>query len=137
MPIAPTASDATPTAGERAEVSEYLTQGLLPTSQTYGPCDKSSARSDTTSDDTPTGATARVLERDNLLHMHLPDVRYIARRIHEQLPRHVPFDDLVHDGVVGLIDAADKFDPLKRVQFRTYAKFRIRGAILDSLREMD
>jgi RNA polymerase sigma factor for flagellar operon FliA len=67
----------------------------------------------------------------------LPQVRYIARRIHERLPRHVPFEDLVHAGVIGLIDALQKFDPGKHVQFGSYAKFRIRGAILDSLREMD
>jgi RNA polymerase sigma factor for flagellar operon FliA len=67
----------------------------------------------------------------------LPQVRYIARRIHERLPRHVPFEDLVHAGVVGLIDALNKFDESKHVQFRSYAKFRIRGAILDSLRELD
>jgi RNA polymerase sigma factor for flagellar operon FliA len=64
-------------------------------------------------------------------------VRYIARRIHGRLPLHVPLEDLVHAGVVGLIDAVDKFDPLKRVQLKSYAKFRIRGAILDSLRAND
>ena len=61
----------------------------------------------------------------------------LARRIHERLPRHVPLEDLVHAGVVGLIDALNKFDSSKHVQFGSYAKFRIRGAILDSLREMD
>src|SRR5215813_5923054 len=76
-------------------------------------------------------------ERENLLLEQLPQVRYIARRIHERLPRHVPFEDLVHAGVVGLIDALHKFDRNKHVQFGSYAKFRIRGAILDSLREMD
>jgi RNA polymerase sigma factor for flagellar operon FliA len=67
----------------------------------------------------------------------LPHVRYIARRIHERLPKHVPLEDLVHAGVIGLIDAIHKFDQTKHVQFSSYAKFRIRGAILDSLREMD
>ncbi len=76
-------------------------------------------------------------ERERLLLDQLPQVRYIARRIHERLPRHVPFEDLVHAGVVGLIDALHKFDHTKHVQFASYAKFRIRGAILDSLREMD
>jgi RNA polymerase sigma factor for flagellar operon FliA len=64
-------------------------------------------------------------------------VRYLARRIHERLPRHVPLEDLIHAGVIGLIDALNKFDRSKHVQFISYAKFRIRGAILDSLREMD
>ena len=76
-------------------------------------------------------------EREHLLMEQLPQVKYIARRIHERLPRHVPLDDLVHAGVVGLIDALHKFDHNKQVQFGSYAKFRIRGAILDSLREMD
>src|ERR1700689_3962896 len=76
-------------------------------------------------------------ERERLLLEQLPQVRYIARRIHERLPRHVPFEDLVHAGVIGLIDALNKFDRSKHVQFSSYAKFRIRGAILDSLREMD
>jgi RNA polymerase sigma factor for flagellar operon FliA len=76
-------------------------------------------------------------ERERILLEQLPQVRYLARRIHERLPRHVPLDDLVHAGVIGLIDALNKFDHSKHVQFSSYAKFRIRGAILDSLREMD
>ena len=67
----------------------------------------------------------------------LPQVKYIARRIHERLPQHVPFDDLLHAGIVGLMDAMHKYDPSKNVRFSSYAKFRIRGAILDSLRDMD
>jgi RNA polymerase sigma factor (sigma-70 family) len=74
---------------------------------------------------------------DQLLQEQLPQVKYIARRIHERLPQHVPLDDLVHAGIVGLIDAAHKFNPDKQVRFASYAKFRIRGAILDSLRDMD
>jgi RNA polymerase sigma factor for flagellar operon FliA len=76
-------------------------------------------------------------EREQLLLEHLPQVKYIARRIHDRLPAQVPLDDLIHAGVVGLIDAVEKFDPNKNVQLKSYAKFRIRGAILDSLREMD
>lgn len=75
--------------------------------------------------------------REQVLLEHLPQVRYIARRIHERLPQHVPFEDLVHSGVLGLIDALNKFDACKHVQFASYAKHRIRGAILDSLRELD
>ncbi len=77
------------------------------------------------------------LERERVLLEQLPQVRYIARRIHERLPRHVPFEDLVHAGIVGLIDALNKFDDSKHVQFGSYARFRIRGAILDSLRDLD
>jgi RNA polymerase sigma factor FliA len=76
-------------------------------------------------------------ERDRILLEQLPQVRYLARRIHERLPRHVLLEDLIHAGVIGLIDALNKFDRSKHVQFGSYAKFRIRGAILDSLREMD
>lgn len=76
-------------------------------------------------------------DRDRILLEQLPQVRYLARRIHERLPRHVPLEDLVHAGVIGLIDALNKFDSSKHVQFGSYAKFRIRGAILDSLRELD
>ena len=76
-------------------------------------------------------------ERERILMEQLPQVRYIARRIHERLPRHVPFEYLVHAGVIGLIDALNKFDLSKHVQFSSYSKFRIRGAILDSLRELD
>ena len=76
-------------------------------------------------------------EREKILLEQLPQVRFIARRIHERLPRHVPLEDLVHAGVLGLMDALNKYDRAKHVQFSSYAKFRIRGAILDSLREMD
>src|SRR5437667_6893107 len=83
------------------------------------------------------GGLLAVAERERVLMLQLPQVRYLARRIHERLPRHVPLEDLVHAGVVGLIDALGKFDQSKHVQFSSYAKFRIRGAILDSLRELD
>ncbi|MGB2623388.1 MAG: FliA/WhiG family RNA polymerase sigma factor [Candidatus Acidiferrum sp.] len=76
-------------------------------------------------------------ERERLLTENLPEVRYIARRMHDRLPSHVQFDDLVHAGIIGLIDAVDKFDPGKNVQLKSYARFRIRGAILDSLRQLD
>jgi RNA polymerase sigma factor for flagellar operon FliA len=76
-------------------------------------------------------------ERDRLLVEHLPTVRYVARRIHERLPQHVELDDLISAGMVGLIDAFGKFDRSKQVQFKSYAQFRIRGAILDSLRMLD
>jgi RNA polymerase sigma factor for flagellar operon FliA len=78
-----------------------------------------------------------VPERDRILLEHLPTVRYLARRIHERLPQHVELDDLISAGVVGLIDAFSKFDHTKQVQFKSYAQFRIRGAILDSLRTLD
>jgi len=85
----------------------------------------------------PALSASATAERERLLLENLPEVRYIARRIHDRLPSHVSFDDLVHAGILGLIDAVDKFDPGKNVQLKSYARFRIRGAILDSLRQMD
>ena len=76
-------------------------------------------------------------ERERLLTQHLPEVQYIARRIHDRLPVQIPLEDLVHAGILGLIDAVDKFDHTRDVQLKSYAKFRIRGAILDSLRATD
>ena len=76
-------------------------------------------------------------QREQLLMEHLPTVRFIARRIHERLPQHVELDDLVSAGMVGLIHAFSKFDHAKKVQFKSYAQFRVRGAILDSLRTLD
>ena len=80
---------------------------------------------------------ARLAERDAQLLELLPQVRYIARRIHSRLPAHVPFDDLLQAGVLGLLDALRKFDPRRKVQLESYMKFRIRGAILDELRSLD
>jgi RNA polymerase sigma factor for flagellar operon FliA len=77
------------------------------------------------------------IARERVLLEHMPIVRYIARRIHERLPQHLEMDDLVGAGMVGLMDAFNKFDATKNIQFRTYAQFRIRGAILDSLRTLD
>ena len=87
----------------------------------------------------PAAPPAPVLtsEQERILLEHLPVVRFLARRIHERLPQHVDIEDLVSAGVVGLMDAFAKFDPAKKVQFRSYAQFRIRGAILDSLRTLD
>jgi RNA polymerase sigma factor for flagellar operon FliA len=85
----------------------------------------------------PAGGGVLTAEQEKVLLEHLPIVRFLARRIHERLPQHVEIEDLVSAGVVGLMDAFAKFDPAKKVQFRSYAQFRIRGAILDSLRTLD
>lgn len=68
---------------------------------------------------------------------HLPQVRLIARRIHERLPESIHIEDLISTGIVGLIAAIDNFDPRQNVKLRTYAEFKIRGAILDALRGLD
>lgn len=75
--------------------------------------------------------------RDRIVLDHLPLVKAIAIRVHENLPVHVDLDDLIHAGVLGLFDAVMKFDDTKNVAFHSYAKHRIKGAILDSLRELD
>jgi RNA polymerase sigma factor FliA len=83
---------------------------------------------------TEEGTTA---EREQLILEHLGQVRLIARRIHDRLPENISLDDLISTGVVGLIAAVDNFDPAQGVQLKTYAEHKIRGAILDSLRELD
>src|SRR5437667_4048036 len=75
--------------------------------------------------------------RDRIVLDHLPLVKAIAVRVHENLPVHVDLDDLIHAGILGLFDAASKYDPNKKVIFHSYAKHRIKGAILDSLRQAD
>lgn len=75
--------------------------------------------------------------RDEIVLENLALVRAIAVRVHESLPVHVDLDDLIHAGVMGLFDAALKYDTEKNVMFRSYAKHRIKGAILDSLRQLD
>jgi RNA polymerase sigma factor for flagellar operon FliA len=85
----------------------------------------------------PILATTGEDERQRLILEHLPQVRLIARRIQERLPENVVLDDLVSTGVVGLISAIDNFDPAQNVKLRTYAEYKIRGAILDSLRGLD
>jgi RNA polymerase sigma factor for flagellar operon FliA len=76
-------------------------------------------------------------EGNDLVMQELSQVYYIASRIRERLPQHVELEDLVNAGVIGLLEASRTFDSSKNAQFKTYAKFRIRGAILDSLREAD
>ena len=75
--------------------------------------------------------------RDQIVLDHLPLVKCIAIRVHENLPVHVDLDDLIHAGVMGLFDAVTKYDGAKNVVFHSYAKHRIKGAILDSLRQLD
>jgi len=84
-----------------------------------------------------TAQAARLARRDRVVLEHLPLVKAIAVRVHENLPVHVDLDDLVHAGILGLFDAANKYNPDKQVVFSSYAKHRIKGAILDSLRQLD
>jgi RNA polymerase sigma factor for flagellar operon FliA len=87
----------------------------------------------------PTGRKQRISQqvRDQIVLENLSLVKAIAIRVHENLPVHVDLDDLIHAGVLGLFDAVDKYDSGKNVAFQAYAKHRIKGGILDSLRQMD
>jgi RNA polymerase sigma factor for flagellar operon FliA len=76
-------------------------------------------------------------ERNKLVVRELPQVYYVASRIRERLPKNVELEDLVQAGVIGLLEACRSYDGSKDAQFSTFAKFRIRGAILDSLRKLD
>lgn len=76
-------------------------------------------------------------ERERLILEHLPQVRLIARRLHERLPESVNLEDLVSAGVLGLIAAIDNFNPALNVKLKTYAEYKIRGSMLDSLRGLD
>jgi RNA polymerase sigma factor for flagellar operon FliA len=76
-------------------------------------------------------------ERERLILEHLPNVRWLAIRIHEKLGGAVPLDDLISSGVIGLINAVDSFDPSFNAKLKTYAEHKIRGAILDSIRGLD
>ena len=76
-------------------------------------------------------------ERERLILEHLPQVRWVATRIHEKLPDSTSLEDLISIGIVGLINAIDNFDPQFNVKLKTYAEHKIRGAILDSIRGMD
>jgi RNA polymerase sigma factor for flagellar operon FliA len=76
-------------------------------------------------------------ERNELVLRELPQVYYVAARIRERLPKQVDMEDLVQAGVIGLLDACRNYDCERDAQFSTFAKHRIRGAILDSLRKLD
>ena len=75
--------------------------------------------------------------RDELIEEYAPLVKYIAERLSARLPSSIEVEDLINTGVIGLIDAIDKFVADRGVKFKTYAEFRIRGAMLDYLRRQD
>lgn len=75
--------------------------------------------------------------RDQLIMDYAPLIRFVAQRIAARLPSNVEIDDLISAGVIGLMDAIEKYDPSRDNKFKTYAEFRIRGAILDELRSQD
>jgi RNA polymerase sigma factor for flagellar operon FliA len=86
----------------------------------------------------PLGGEAKSCEeRERLVCQYAPLVKTIAGRLAMKLPQHIHQDDLLSAGIMGLLDAIDKFDVTKGVEFKSYAEFRIRGAMLDELRAMD
>jgi RNA polymerase sigma factor for flagellar operon FliA len=80
---------------------------------------------------------ARKPDREAIVQEFLPGIRIHAARMKLRLPPHIEADDLISSGVVGLLDALDRYDGSRGIKFKTYAEFRIRGAMLDYLREMD
>ncbi len=76
-------------------------------------------------------------ERERLFRDHFALVRRIAQRIHDRVPPHVPFEDMLSAGIVGLLEAINNFDPRRGASLASYATIRIQGAILDSLRALD
>ncbi len=75
--------------------------------------------------------------QEQMIVQYAPLIKYIASRLALRLPSHISLDDLISSGIIGLIDAIHKFDPSKNISFKTYAEFRVKGAILDELRSLD
>mgnify|MGYP000422684289 FL=1 len=75
--------------------------------------------------------------REEVIKKYSPMIKYVANRIAMRLPPHIEVDDLISVGVLGLMDAISKYDSSRGAKFKTYAEFRVRGAILDELRAMD
>jgi RNA polymerase sigma factor FliA len=84
------------------------------------------------------GAEKPDLKRqEQMVLQYAPLIKYIASRLALRLPSHISMEDLISSGIIGLIDAVQKFDPSKNINFKTYAEFRIKGAMLDELRSLD
>ncbi len=77
------------------------------------------------------------MNRDELFYRHLPVVERCVMRVKERVPAHVEAEDLVNQGVIGLLDAIERFDPQKGVPFAAFAEIRVRGTIMDYLRSLD
>ena len=84
-----------------------------------------------------TSPNVQVSSREEVVLHYTPLIKYIAHRLAMRLPPHISAEDLISAGLMGLMDALTKFDPNKNVAFKTYAEFRIRGAMLDELRSLD
>src|SRR6476469_10723898 len=100
-------------------------------------------RKTTSSRSNPKKAPKRDAKRDLLARLNeyaakfFPYIEKVARRLARRLPAHVEIDDLISAGVIGLMEAAERFDPERVDRFEAFAEFRIRGAMLDDLRSRD
>jgi RNA polymerase sigma factor FliA len=83
------------------------------------------------------GVAADPCTKEETILGHLDLVKYLALRMAPRLPGDISVDDLFSAGIIGLMDAIDKFDPSQQIQFKTYAKIRIKGAMLDEIRSLD
>ncbi len=81
--------------------------------------------------------TVNEYEREDLIRSYLPLVKKVVHRLSGRLPKDVDIKEMLNSGIIGLVDALEKFDPAHETNFATYAQFRIRGAILDSFRSQD
>lgn len=75
--------------------------------------------------------------REQIIKDYVPLVKFVAHRVASRLPSHVELDDLINSGILGLMDAIEKFEPARNIKFKTYAELRVKGAILDGLRDLD
>lgn len=78
-----------------------------------------------------------VKNKDEVIREYAPLIKFVAQKIAVRLPSNIELDDLISAGVIGLMDAIEKYDPTRDNKFKTYAEFRVRGAILDELRAQD
>lgn len=76
-------------------------------------------------------------DKEQIIKEFAPIIKYMAHRFSYRLPPDLDVDDLINAGVIGLLDAVEKYDPTKEAMFKTYAEFRVRGAMLDEIRSMD
>ena len=75
--------------------------------------------------------------KQEMAEKYLPLVRFVAEKIHRRLPPSVDLESLIHSGVVGLLEALERFDPKRGVEFEIYARYRIRGEVMQCLRSLD
>ncbi|MDR1109674.1 MAG: FliA/WhiG family RNA polymerase sigma factor [Deltaproteobacteria bacterium] len=87
--------------------------------------------------DKPSWRGLSMAEKTQYVEQYSPLIRYLADRLASRLPGHIVKDDLISSGVLGLIDAIDRFEPDRGIMFKTYAEFRIKGAMIDELRNLD